>query len=193
MTLRNGILGVAMILSACSATDVAPHDAFFDTLSGLCGKAFEGKVISKDEVDADWRKEVLTIHVNNCSEDVINIPLHVGENRSRTWVISKTETGLRLKHDHRHEDGEPDAVTMYGGDTEGTGTALRQSFPVDPHSIELFTREGLTASVTNVWSLSIDPGQTLTYELTRPGRLFQAEIDLTKEVEAPPPAWGHAE
>jgi hypothetical protein len=25
------------------------------------------------------------------------------------------EEGLQLKHDHRHEDGTPDEVTMYGG------------------------------------------------------------------------------
>lgn len=186
-----GALSAGILLTACSAKDAPPQDAFFGTLSSLCGKAFEGKVISKDAADADWRKEVLTIHVKDCSDSAIHIPLHVGENRSRTWIVSKTKTGLRLKHDHRHEDGKPDPVTMYGGDTAEAGTALRQSFPVDPYSVDLFGREGLTASVTNVWSLTIDPGQTLTYELSRPGRLFQAEIDLTQEVAPPPPAWGH--
>ena len=43
----------------------------------------------------------------------------VGEDRSRTWIVSVLSDGrLRLKHDHRHEDGEPDAITMYGGDME---------------------------------------------------------------------------
>jgi hypothetical protein len=53
------------------------------------------------------------------------------EDRSRTWVITRTATGLRLKHDYRHTDGTPDALTMYGGDTVGPGTAQRQSFPAD--------------------------------------------------------------
>lgn len=186
-------LSAALLLAACGIKETSPQDAFFNNLSTLCGKSFEGKVISEDEADADWRKEVLTIHVKECDGNIISIPLHVGENRSRTWVISKTQTGLRLKHDHRHQDGESDAVTMYGGDTAEAGTALRQEFPVDQYSIDLFNREGLTASVTNTWSLTLDPGKTLTYELTRPGRLFQAEIDLTETVPSPPPAWGHEE
>ena len=45
------------------------------------------------------------MHVRECSEDAIRIPFHVGEDRSRTWVVTRTANGLRLKHDHRHEDG----------------------------------------------------------------------------------------
>ena len=116
-------------LAACGTND--PSDAFFNNLSAHCGKSFEGKVISSDPQDADWAKETLTMHVRDCSDTEIKIPLHVGENRSRTWIVSKTDTGLRLKHDHRHEDGKPDAVTMYGGDTADAGCLLYTSDAAD--------------------------------------------------------------
>ena len=47
----------------------------------------------------------LVMHVRDCSADEVRIPFWVGEDHSRTWVVTRTETGLRLKHDHRHEDG----------------------------------------------------------------------------------------
>ena len=99
--------------------------------------------------------------------------------------------GLRLKHDHRHEDGSPDAPTLYGGDTREAGTAVRQVFPVDGESIALFRREGLNASLQNTWAMEIEPGKRFLYELSRPGgRLFQVEFDLATPVPAPPPPWG---
>ncbi len=185
-----GMIGAAALLAACSTSEKNPQDAFFANLSQLCGQSFEGAVISDEEADADWRKETLTIQVKDCSGSEIRIPLHVGENRSRTWVISKTDGGLRLKHDHRHEDGSPDIVSQYGGDTQSKGTSYSQSFPVDEFSKKLFKLEGLDVSVTNVWALTIEPHETLTYKLSRPGRLFEAQFDLTKAVPAPPPAWG---
>ena len=99
--------------------------------------------------------------------------------------------GLRLKHDHRHQDGTPDAVTMYGGDSPGAGTAGRQEFPVDAESVEMFRREGLDASVANTWAMEIEPDTRFLYELARPdGRLFQVEFDLSTPVAPPPPPWG---
>jgi hypothetical protein len=97
---------------------------------------------------------------------------------------------VRLKHDHRHEDGTPDAVTMYGGDTAAVGTSTRQEFPVDAESIALFETQGLTASVTNIWAMEIEPGARFVYELARPGRLFRVEFDLTTPVAVPPAPWG---
>ena len=101
-------------------------------------------------VDADFAGIAMVMHVRECSRDRIAVPFHVeagGEwDRSRTWLISRTETGLRLKHDHRHEDGTSDAVTMYGGDTANEGIARAQEFPVDQFSIDMFEREGLTAA-----------------------------------------------
>ena len=180
----------SFLLSACATVQGEPRFEFYDDLASLCGQSFDGKVISNDPQDADWAKETLTMHVRDCSDTEIKIPLHVGENRSRTWIVSKTDTGLRLKHDHRHEDGEPDAVTMYGGDTADAGSTTEQSFPVDQYSKDMFVREGLDVSVTNTWILSLIPGESFTYALTRPNRDFRAQFDLTQPVDTPPPAWG---
>lgn len=182
-----------LVLTACQTPNDgsdAPQDMFMSNLAALCGQSFNGKVISNDEADADWAKEVLTIHIRDCSDGEIKIPLHVGENRSRTWIISDNGNGLTLKHDHRHEDGEPDAVTMYGGDTADDGTPSQQAFPVDQFSKDMFLREGLDVSITNTWSVRLDTGKTFTYALSRENRDFRAQFDLTKPVETPPPAWG---
>mgnify|MGYP002652099858 CR=1 FL=1 len=83
-----------------------------------------GRVLGEDPRDADWRSETLVMHIRECSETEIRIPIHVGENRSRTWVATRQGEGLRLKHDHRHEDGSEDVLTQYGGDTDGAVTGL---------------------------------------------------------------------
>ena len=173
-----------------------PADAFLAAIAGHCGQAFEGRIVANTpkspEPDAFEGKR-LVMHVRGCDTPTreLRVPFHVGEDRSRTWVFTRTGEGLRLKHDHRHEDGSDDAVTMYGGDTRAAGTAMRQEFPVDAASIAMFRKEGLEASLTNTWAVEIDPGKRFLYELSRPGgRLFQVEFDLSKPVDAPPPPWG---
>jgi len=185
------ILPVLALLSACSTAPktVSPQDAFLANLKGLCGKAFEGKVVSTDKADASMAKERLVMHVRECSDGGVRIPFNVGENRSRTWVVTRTATGLRLKHDHRHEDGSEDKVTQYGGDTATEGTPQRQEFPVDAFSIAMFERENLKASVTNVWAMEVTP-TLFAYELRRANRFFRVEFDTTRQIPAPPPSWG---
>lgn len=192
----------ALLLSACSAPLSRPSaesgadhaDAFFARIAALCGQAYSGRIVANQPASPTpdpFDGKALVMHVRECGESTIKIPFHVGDDRSRTWVLSRTETGLRLKHDHRHEDGSPDAVTMYGGDTAEAGTAERQAFPVDAESIAMFQREGLAASVTNTWALEVTPEQRYVYELSRPGgRLFRVEFDLTRPVPLPAPPWG---
>jgi hypothetical protein len=179
------------LLAACTTTPqtASPQDAFLANLKTLCGKAFEGKVVSTDKADAAMAKERLVMHVRDCTSDGVRIPFNVGDNRSRTWVITRTATGLRLKHDHRHEDGSEDKVTQYGGDTATEGTAQRQEFPVDSFSIAMFERENLKASVTNVWAMEVKP-TLFAYELRRANRFFRVEFDATHAIPAPPPSWG---
>lgn len=173
-----------------TGTTAAPaQQEFFDAIAAQCGRAFEGRVVSTDAADKDFAAERLVMEVRACTPDEIRMPFHVGADRSRTWVISKTPGGLRLKHDHRHEDGTDDAVTMYGGDTAGEGTAVRQEFPVDAFSIDMFEREGLAASVTNVWAIDVDP-EMFAYELRRANRFFRVEFDLTRPIPNPPAPWG---
>lgn len=176
--------------SATEPSRVA-QDEFWAHLTALCGQAFGGEIIEDSEPDSPLVGRAISMHVRHCTEQRIEIPFHIGEDRSRTWVLTRTEAGLELDHDHRHEDGSPDAVTLYGGTTEGPGTSTRQSFPADDDSRELFEANELAESVSNVWSLEIEPGQRFTYELERPGRYFRADLDLAVPIPAPPPPWGY--
>lgn len=186
------LLALAPSAPGPSAAPSRPSDQFFDALSALCGQAFAGRIVANEpENPADpFAGQTLVMHVRTCGAEEIRVPFHVGENRSRTWVLTRTATGLRLKHDHRHEDGGEDAVTQYGGDTVAAGTANRQEFPADAACRELFTRQNMPASLPNIWALELEPGQRFVYELARPGRLFRVEFDLTRPVAPPPPPWG---
>jgi hypothetical protein len=176
------IAAAAVALSACATAPVpvSPQDAFFANLKTLCGQTFEGRVVTTDAADADFARSRLLMHVRDCSANEVRIPFRVGENRSRTWVITRTASGVRLKHDHRHEDGTEDDLSQYGGDTAGAGTATRQEFPADQFSKDLFTRRNATVSNTNVWAVEVRPGETFAYELRRPNRHFRVEFDLTR-------------
>jgi hypothetical protein len=188
-------VGVALtVLCACSPSQSAdPVDTqaggLFDALMARCGEAFEGRVLGDDPRDADWREERLVAHVRTCSPDEIRVPLHVGEDRSRTWVLTRQDGRLQLKHDHRHEDGSEDVLTQYGGLSAPVGDALRVEFPADPYSRDLFVHNAIPASAANVWFLEIEDG-ALTYGLDREGRHFRAVFDLTQPVETPPAPWG---
>jgi len=160
-----------------------------DALSVHCGKAYEGRLVSTDEADADFLGQDMVMHVRDCDESGIRVPFHVGDDRSRTWVITRTSGGLRLKHDHLHEDGEEDEVSQYGGDALAVDNAERIEFPVDDYSVDLFNGTGLTASVTNVWALELTD-DLFAYELRRTNRHFRVEFDLTRPVSTPPEPWG---
>lgn len=173
-------LAVLALLIASPASADTAQQTFFARLSALCGQSFEGRVVTTDPADASFSGKPLVMQVKTCSQDEVRIPFHVGEDRSRTWVVTKTTTGLRLKHDHRHADGTEDAVSQYGGDTTTPGTVSRQEFPVDAASKAMFQREGRAVSLTNVWAIEIEPGALFAYELRRPDRHFRVEFDLTK-------------
>ena len=186
------VLTAALLLAGCAATPPpGPQEQFFARLSQLCGKAFEGRVASPAvEADRDFAGKRLVMHVRDCSPREIRIPFHVGEDRSRTWVITRTGSGLRLKHDHRHEDGSEDALTQYGGDATVPGSERRQDFPADAFSREMFVRQNIRQSVPNVWAMEVVPGRLFAYELRRPGRNLRVEFDLARPVSPPPPPWG---
>lgn len=205
-TLPPTLLALAL-LTACGAGSTpaqppgdpaaAPADAFLEAVARHCGQAFEGRVetdVPTTPGGSPFDGQRLVMHVRDCAPGELRIPFHVGDDRSRTWVLTRTDTGLRLKHDHRHADGSPDPVTLYGGDTLDAGSAHRQAFPVDAESVAMFGREGLKASVSNTWAMEIEPGRRFVYELSRPGgRLFRVGFDLARPVEAPPPPWGSGE
>lgn len=191
--IRRAFIGALLAagVSACATAPAAsPQEQFFANLRALCGQSFEGRVVTTEAADASFANQRLVMQVRECSDDEIRVPFHVGDNRSRTWVITPTDSRLRLKHDHRHEDGTEDTLTQYGGDTANEGTAERQEFPADQFSQTLFVNNNIPQSVTNVWAVEVHPGRTFAYELRRPNRHFRVEFDLTRPVATPPPPWG---
>ena len=171
--------------------------AFFSGLLALCGQAFEGRVVSSDPVDAAMAAQRLVVHVRECSADEIRMPFHVGADRSRTWVLTRSDAGLRLEHRHRHEDGTPDPLTRYGGEAAPGGSARLQRFPADAVSRQLFRDRGRPDAVANTWTLELRPG-ALVYALARPAqgnapaRRFRVEFDLGTPVAPPPAPWGES-
>lgn len=178
------------------STSLLTH-AFMTAINRHCGNAYVGRVLVDTPAtpDSPFAGKPLVMHVRDCGDDEVRIPFHVGEDHSRTWVFRRVPAGLQLKHDHRHQDGSPDAVTMYGGDSSGgrlTNKGLiRIEFPVDAESIASFKANGLPASVANTWAVELSQDR-FVYELSRPnGRLFRVEFDLANPVvPLPPPPWG---
>lgn len=191
MRLLASFVSLAVLASSTPAV-AAPADDFLAALRGLCGQAFQGRIVANEPAAPNdpFAGKALVMHVRECGANGVRVPFHVGDDRSRTWVLTRTTQGLRLKHDHRHADGTEDVRTQYGGDTREAGSAGRQAFPADDHSKALFVREGIPASVDNVWAMEIAPGRAFVYELARPGRLFRVEFDLTRPVPPPPAPWG---
>jgi hypothetical protein len=197
-SLAGAVVALILLTEACRPT-VPPspgmaaaafdaHATFWARLQAHCGKAYRGRLTEGNASDSAFRQANLVMHVRQCSADEIRIPFHADSNRSRTWVITRTSDGLRLKHDHRHEDGSEDRITQYGGDTRGPGTAERQEFYADAHTAGL-----IPAAATNVWTVEISPGERFAYALRREGtdRRFRVEFDLKAPVSPPPAPWGH--
>ena len=192
-------LVASMLVAASSVAAARPaplvsipsHDGFFDNIAAHCGKAYEGKVsVDNAAGPSSFTGKKLVMHVRRCNERELQVPFHVGDDASRTWIITKTGSGLSLKHDHRHKDGSDDKSTMYGGHTLDAGFANAQSFPADQYSKELFVSQGIPQSMGNTWQMYIYPKQ-FTYRLVREGREFRVDFDLTKPITPPSAPWGY--
>ena len=189
MLLRSGLFSlVALSLTACGPS---PQSQFWDRITLLCGQAFEGTIVSEDAADDAWRAERVVMHVRDCSASEIRIPLAVGDDRSRTWVLTRAGDALGLHHVHLHEDGSVDALSGYGGAAVAAGNGWREDFPADDATKALFDREGIPVSNANVWAIEVRPADSLfAYELARPGRFFRVEFDTSEPVAPPLPHWG---
>jgi hypothetical protein len=173
----------ALLLLACVPVAAAPdrddaERAFFDKLKKLCGRKFEGTTtFPTDEPNHPLAGKRLLMHVETCRDREIRIPFQVGADRSRTWVLTKTPTGLLFKHDHRHADGTPDSVTDYGGYARPGGTPDEQHFPADEQ-----TRKLIPEAATNVWMLRLDlKRKQFVYYLERHGQpRYRAVFNLAR-------------
>jgi hypothetical protein len=194
------LLSVGALLPACQpseplperaedAASVAPEqEAFWAALTEHCGNAYRGRV---SDVTEYYREGVegreAVIHFLDCAEDRLHIPFHLDDNRSRNWVLTRAAGTLRLKHDHRHEDGTEEEISQYGGDAPVPGLPTRQIFWADAHTARILPQRW-----DNFWFLDFVDEETLHYGVHWPtaGHSVRFEFDLSTPVEAPPAPWG---
>lgn len=159
---------------------------FWENLQSHCGKAYEGKLADHVTNDAFSGKRIV-MYVRSCDDGTITIPLYVGDDKSRTWVLTFENNIIKLKHDHRHEDGSEDEVTQYGGTSTNSGLPTIQFFPADEETASL-----IPYASTNVWWITLEE-DSFSYNLQRLGSknpAFNVFFDLSTPVEAPGAQWG---
>jgi len=186
----------SVLLIACGspeeeAAELQPFEEYFNALTEQCGNAYPGSLTLEPEgddmLDGD---ELLVVHFRECDDEQIKAPFHIeqmdGEwDRSRTWIFTKHEDGLEIRHDHRMPDGTDDEVTMYGGFSVDEGTAMRQEFK----SVERTEETGIFRG----WRIEIEPGERYTYGTIRGDEWsWRVDFDLSEPLDELPPApWGH--
>lgn len=171
-------------------SQLAPEQqAFWNRLQDLCGQAFPGRISDVTPYYAGVAEaEQLTMHVLECSQDRIHIPLHVDDNRSRNWILTHSDGTIRLKHDHRYPDGREEAISQYGGYAPVPGLPTRQIFPADEHTAKILPQRN-----DNFWFLDFTDDQTLQYGVhwPRKGHSIRLEFDLSTPIQPPPEPWGY--
>ena len=152
---------------------------FFENLKTLCGNSYAGEVVHPEEAPEGFR-DLPVAHFTVCEGNEIRIPFHVGDNESRTWILTMEGNRLLFKHDHRHPDGTPEDMTNYGGWASDEGDMLKQRFPADEETIAM--RDNLRS---HIWKMELSSnGSTFSYSLYLYEDLyFQADFDLTEPIE----------
>ena len=191
MKLNLILLLFIVLFTACNSEN-KPYDLFFDQLAEHCGDAYPGSLTLEPEGDVMLTgTEMLIVHFRECDENQLYVPFHIEleENedwdRSRTWIFTRHDDGLELRHDHRNRDGSSDEVTMYGGFSVGAGTEMRQEF----QSIERSEETGIFRG----WRIEIVPNDRYTYGTIRGDEWsWRVDFDLSEPLDEIPPApWGH--
>lgn len=165
------------------------QDGFWANLQELCGQAFPGRLGLEPEGDEMLTgTEQLIAHFRECDFDEMRIPFHIEQevratwDRSRTWVLSRSDEGLDLRHDHRMRDGSEAEANWYGGWTTNAGSPTSQDF--------IFF-EGEQDEWVRGWRLEIEPGVRFSYGTIRDWAwTWRVDFDLTEPVALPPPPWG---
>lgn len=157
-----------------------PVAEFMENLKAFSGQSFYGKVIFPEEPQAPFDAEILYVIFEKVTDTEARMPFILGADKSRTWVLSLKEEGLLFKHDHRHEDGTPEEITMYGGFADENGTAFFQNFPADEETATM-----MPETATNVWTFKFNEDFTeFHYILERHSApRFHVVFDLTAPID----------
>lgn len=175
------LLGTTMLF----AQEQTKSKTFLEKFKPLVGQYFEGEIIEGGKEGDAFTGKKLMMEVMSYDDREVKIPFYVGDDKSRTWVLSYSNHLLTLKHDHRHEDGSPDKITFYGGTSPNEGSDIIQIFPADNETCEL-----IDYACQNVWWITMDD-TIYTYNLRRVGseRVFSVRFDLTKPIESNYKPW----
>lgn len=168
---------------------LAPEQlAFWSNVQQLCGNAYRGQLADATPYYHGSAADRIVIHVRNCTETLTHISLHMDDDHSRNLMLTKVSGTLRLKHDHRNEDGTEEQITQYGGDAPSPGLETRQIFWADEHTAEILPQRS-----DNFWFLDIMDEETFAYGVHWPkhGHSIRIEFDISETVEAPPTPWGY--
>jgi hypothetical protein len=178
---------VASNIVAGNASGGTNQEVFWQELQKICGNTYAGTIVAGGENDTVFGNKALVMHVRACDDQRIRIPFFVGADSSRTWVLTLDDEGILLKHDHRHRDGSPDEITMYGGKTSNFGASTMQFFPADQETADM-----LPAAIGNIWWIELIPGEYFSYNLRRVNtpRLFSVQFDLKNPLDSPGKPWG---
>lgn len=183
------IIYVAMLclfMTNLTAQEKPNAKIFLEKFSPYKGLYFEGQIKEGGKAGDGFTGEKLLMQVQHYGDREVRIPFYVGENKSRTWILSYSNSTLLLKHDHRHADGSADSITFYGGYATNAGSATMQVFPADTETCEL-----LEHACQNIWWMTLSDEGIFTYNLRRIGsdRLFTVEFDLNKAVQSDFKPW----
>ena len=80
---------IAVSTITVQAQAQSANAVFWSELQKLCGKAFAGTLAAAPADDTTFKDKTLVMHVRSCEKDRIRIPFVVGEDRSRTWVLTQ--------------------------------------------------------------------------------------------------------
>ena len=108
-------LAASLLATEAPLVSIQTQDDFFNNIRKHCGKSYEGKVTVDNAAGGSFANKKLIMHVRKCTDSQLQVPFHVGDDSSRTWLITKTGSGLSLKHDHRQKDGSNDALFKHWG------------------------------------------------------------------------------
>lgn len=155
------------------SAQIPANETFYQSLVNLKGKKLEGQTIYPEGKWAPFAGQQIALEVASCTKKEVRIPIFIGGKVYRTLILERTPEGFFLKHENKNEDGRSNQIDLYGGQTEGNGTAYVQLFPAD-----LYTKNLMSLSTPSVWTLAFSSDRTTFSYLVESDGKLQMQIDF---------------